>query len=142
MLGFLRFADQLIDRLAGKQLAGQGSGPRFESGGLSDLVHGGLCILRVPEWLAPGRNPLKALVTSYRLETPRAAFLSFFLFSPRGPVRFALGAAFLRAVRFTFLRSSLSSILVVSATYNLFSLKSVQGFPHIGPMIGPQFYRE
>jgi len=40
------------------------------------------------------------------------------------------------------LRSSLSSILVVSATYNLFSLKSVQGFPHIGPMIGPQFYRE
>jgi hypothetical protein len=32
----------------------------------------------------------------------------------------ALGAAFLRAVRFSFLRSSLSSTLVVSATYNLF----------------------
>jgi hypothetical protein len=31
-----------------------------------------------------------------------------------------LGAAFLRAVRFSFFRSSLSSILVVSATYNLF----------------------
>ena len=56
----------------------------------------------------------------YRLDTPRASFLSFFLFSPRAPVRFALGAAFLRAVRFSFLRSSLSSTLVVSATYNLF----------------------
>jgi hypothetical protein len=31
-----------------------------------------------------------------------------------------LGAAFLRAVRLSFFRSSLSSILVVSATYNLF----------------------
>jgi hypothetical protein len=31
-----------------------------------------------------------------------------------------LGAAFLRAARFSFLRSSLSSILVVSATANLF----------------------
>jgi hypothetical protein len=34
----------------------------------------------------------------------------------------ALGAAFLRAARFSFFRSSLSSILVVSATYNLFRL--------------------
>lgn len=58
--------------------------------------------------------------SAYRLETPRASFFSFFLFSPRAPVRFALGAAFLRAVRFSFLRSSLSSTLVVSATYNLF----------------------
>src|ERR1039457_1142103 len=57
---------------------------------------------------------------AYRLETPRAAFFSFFLFSPRAPVRFALGAAFLRAARFSFFRSSLSSILVVSATCNLF----------------------
>ena len=57
---------------------------------------------------------------AYLLDTPRANFLSFLLFSPRGPVRFALGAAFLRAMRFTFLRSSLSSILVVSATCNLF----------------------
>jgi hypothetical protein len=31
-----------------------------------------------------------------------------------------LGAAFLRAARFSFFRSSLSSTLVVSATYNLF----------------------
>jgi len=60
------------------------------------------------------------LVRFYRFDTPRASFFSFFLFSPRGPARFALGAAFLRAVRFTFFRSSLSSILVVSATYNLF----------------------
>jgi hypothetical protein len=65
-------------------------------------------------WDASTPGPL------YRFDTPRASFFSFFLFSPRGPVRFALGAAFLRAVRFTFFRSSLSSILVVSATYNLF----------------------
>jgi hypothetical protein len=35
-------------------------------------------------------------------------------------VRLALGAAFLRAARFSFFRSSLSSILVVFATCNLF----------------------
>jgi hypothetical protein len=40
VFGFFRLPDQLIDRLAGKQLAGQGSGPRFESGGLSNLVNG------------------------------------------------------------------------------------------------------
>ena len=57
---------------------------------------------------------------SYRFDTPRANFFTFFFFSPRGVVRSALGAAFLRAARFTFLRSSLSSILVVSATCNLF----------------------
>jgi len=57
VLGFFRFADQLINRLAGEQLAGQGSGPRFGSGGLSNHVNGGLFVLRVPEGLAPGRNP-------------------------------------------------------------------------------------
>lgn len=58
----------------------------------------------------------------YRLETPRASFLTFFLAEPRGSVRFALGAAFLRAVRFSAFRSFLSSILVVSATLFLFRL--------------------
>ena len=43
------------------------------------------------------------------------AFLSFFLLEPRGVVRLALGAAFLRAARFTFLRSNLSSIFLVFA---------------------------
>ena len=56
----------------------------------------------------------------YRFDWPRANFLTFFLFAPRGVVRLALGAAFLRAARFSFLRSSLSSIFVVSATDNLF----------------------
>src|ERR1039457_158387 len=51
---------------------------------------------------------------------PRASFLTFFLFEPRGSVRFAWGAAFLRAARFSFFRSCVSSILVVSATCNLF----------------------
>jgi len=50
------------------------------------------------------------------LDCPRASFLTFFLLEPRGVVRLALGAAFLRAARFSFLRSVLSSILVVSAT--------------------------
>ena len=58
--------------------------------------------------------------SSYLLETPRAIFFTFFFFSPRAPVRLALGAAFLRAARFSFFRSSLSSILVVSATWFLF----------------------
>ena len=57
---------------------------------------------------------------SYRFDCPRAIFLTFFFFDPRGSVRFALGAAFLRAARFSFFRSSLSSILVVSATWFLF----------------------
>jgi|HubBroStandDraft_2_1064218.scaffolds.fasta_scaffold115948_2 hypothetical protein len=53
---------------------------------------------------------------AYRFDCPRTSFLTFFLAEPRGVVRFALGAAFLRAARFSFLRSFLSSILVVSAT--------------------------
>ena len=46
-------------------------------------------------------------------------------------VRLALGAAFLRAVRFSFFRSCRSSILVVSATCNLFRCKlfNVSGIP-------------
>jgi len=56
----------------------------------------------------------------YRLDWPRTSFFSFFLLEPRGVVRLALGAAFLRVARLSFLRSCLSSILVVSATYNLF----------------------
>lgn len=51
----------------------------------------------------------------YRFDCPRDAFLIFALFSPRAPVRFALGAAFLRAARFTFLRSSVSVMLFVFA---------------------------
>ena len=61
-----------------------------------------------------------AKAASYRFDWPRASFLTFFFFSPRAPVRGALGAAFFRAARFSFFRSSLSSTLVVSATYNLF----------------------
>ena len=57
---------------------------------------------------------------AYRFDTPRAIFLTFFFFDPRGSVRLALGAAFLRAVRFSAFRSFLSSILVVSATLFLF----------------------
>jgi hypothetical protein len=41
VLGFFRLPDQLIDRFAGEQLAGQGSGPRFKGGELSMLGYCG-----------------------------------------------------------------------------------------------------
>jgi len=54
---------------------------------------------------------------SYRLLWPRAAFLTFCLFSPRAPVRGPFGAAAFRAARFTFLRSCVSVMLLVFAMY-------------------------
>jgi hypothetical protein len=48
----------------------------------------------------------------YLFAVPRANFFTLRLVEPRGVVRFALGAAFLRAVRLTFLRSSLLSDFV------------------------------
>ena len=56
-----------------------------------------------------------ALSGRYRLDCPRTSFLTFFFCDPRGVVRFALGAAFLRAARFTSLRSALSVIDFVFA---------------------------
>jgi hypothetical protein len=55
----------------------------------------------------------------YRLLWPRTSFFTFFFCDPRGTVRFALGAAFLRAARLTFLRSSLLSIVFVFAIESL-----------------------
>ena len=52
----------------------------------------------------------------YRFDWPRTNFFTFFFCEPRGVVRLALGAAFFRAVRFAFFRSSLSSIFLVFAT--------------------------
>ena len=43
---------------------------------------------------------------------PRAIFFTLRFKDPRGAVRFAFGAAFLRAARLTFLRSSLLSDFV------------------------------
>src|SRR3569833_3910688 len=55
--------------------------------------------------------------TSYRLRTcwPLGSCLTFFLFEPRATVeaRLAFGAAFLRAARCSFLRSSVDSIFFV-----------------------------
>lgn len=56
-----------------------------------------------------------ALSARYRFDCPRASFLTFFFSDPRGVVRFALGAAFLRAARFTSLRAALSVIDFVFA---------------------------
>lgn len=55
------------------------------------------------------------LCGNYRLLTPRTSFRTFFLLEPRGVVRFALGVAFFRAARFTFLRSAVSSMDFVFA---------------------------
>jgi hypothetical protein len=49
---------------------------------------------------------------AYRLDVPRTSFFTLRLAEPRGTVRFGLGVAFLRAVRFAFLRSSLLSDFV------------------------------
>lgn len=51
----------------------------------------------------------------YRFPVARAACFNFCLLEPRGTVRFALGAAFFRAVRFTFFRSAVSVIALVFA---------------------------
>ena len=58
--------------------------------------------------LAQGGKPLL-----YRLLWPFVTLRVFFLFDPRGVVRLAFGAAFLRAARFNVFRSALSSIFVV-----------------------------
>jgi hypothetical protein len=72
------------------------------------------------------------LVGAYRFDWPRTNFLTFFLLEPRGVVRLALGAAFLRAARFTFLRSILSSIFFVSATQKTSFNRMFQSVPKIG----------
>jgi hypothetical protein len=58
----------------------------------------------------------------YRLACPAGAFfLTFGLWEPRGSVLLALGGRFLRAARFSFLRSCLSLIFVVSISEVSFS---------------------
>jgi hypothetical protein len=50
----------------------------------------------------------------YRFAWPRAIFFTLRFAEPRGTVRLAFGAAFFRAARFAFLRSSLLSFLVLA----------------------------
>ena len=50
----------------------------------------------------------------YRLDWPRDNFFTFCFLLPRGSVRLPLGAAFLRAARLAFLRSSFLSFLVLA----------------------------
>jgi len=52
---------------------------------------------------------------SYRLLVPRVSAFGFFLLEPRGVVRAAFAGAALRAARFTFLRSTVSVMLLVFA---------------------------
>jgi hypothetical protein len=61
----------------------------------------------------------------YRLACPAGAFfLTFGLWEPRGSVLLALGGRFLRAARFSFLRSCLSLIFVVSISEASFSFST------------------
>ena len=69
---------------------------------------------------APGGDPPGAEAVYYYLyllAVPRTIFFIFRFAEPRGTVRFALGAAFLRAVRFAFLRSSLLSDFVFAIEF-------------------------
>jgi hypothetical protein len=50
----------------------------------------------------------------YRFDVPRAIFLTFGFFEPRGYSLGFFGACFLRAARLTFLRSSLLNALVLA----------------------------
>ena len=54
---------------------------------------------------------------SYRFAVPRTIFFTLRLAEPRGTVRLAFGAAFLRAVRFALLRSSLLSDFVFAMSF-------------------------
>ena len=64
-------------------------------------------------------------LTYYRLRVwPLTICLTFFFMEPRATVdaRFAFGAAFLRAARFSFLRSSVDSVFFVFIVYLLSGL--------------------
>jgi hypothetical protein len=65
--------------------------------------------IRPTTYLSHTPGPLYFL----RGATPGPFFFTLGLREPRGSVRFGLGAAFLRAARFSFLRSSLSLMLFV-----------------------------
>ena len=54
----------------------------------------------------------RAITGLYRLAWPRTIFFTLGFFEPRGYSRGFLGACFLRATRFAFLRSSLLNALV------------------------------
>ena len=71
--------------------------------------------MRWPAETASGPRALLLMLPCYRLEVPRVSFLTFFFAEPRGVVRFAFGAAFLRAARFTALRAALSVVALVFA---------------------------
>ena len=68
------------------------------------------------------RHPTSEIQLSYRLRWPWAARLIFFFIDPRATpeARLALGAAFLRAVRFSFFRSVRS--VTVFVFISLFSV--------------------
>src|SRR6185312_12680760 len=74
--------------------------------------------------------------TGYRLRTcwPLGICLTFFLLEPRATVegRLAFGAAFLRAARFSFLRSSVDSIFLVFIVS--FIVRPLSG-PHTSPLV-------
>lgn len=118
MLGLLRLGDQLVDGFTGKGLAWQSSGSSGDS--IRECTRAS-ALQAIPRSLRPASAIQGRGTAVYRLLWPRVSFFIFFLFDPRGVVRAALGAAFLRAVRFTFLRSALSSIDFVFAILVLIS---------------------
>src|SRR5271170_3591781 len=116
MLRPLRFRDQLVDRLSCKDLPGQRARSCLQRIGAGRFrLHSAVSETSSPSKAATAtKSDDLAEEISYRLLWPRAAFLTFCLFSPRAPVRGPFGADALRAARFTFLRSCVSVMLLRS----------------------------
>ena len=98
----------------------------FWSGSSDAAINASMLFLRKmlkASVLGARRGPASRAPWRYRLRWPWACRLIFFFIEPRATpaARFALGAAFLRAARFTFFRSVLSVICLVFAI-SLFSI--------------------
>ena len=73
------------------------------------------CGKALSHWpLAKSQRPNAKRLLPYRFAVPRVIFFTLRFNDPRGAVRLALGAAFLRAVRRACLRSALLSFLVLA----------------------------
>src|SRR5437868_1911916 len=73
------------------------------------------CGKALSHWpLAKSQRPNAKRLLPYRFAVPRVIFFTLRFSEPRGAVRLALGAAFLRAARRAFLRSSFFNFLVLA----------------------------
>ena len=100
VLGFFRVPDQLIDRFAGKQLAGQCSSPHPAA-----VAGSGQCALRSGPGLSRGRNPCRRVLRAVALPLRHTArhFLDFLLVFAARSGAFGLGGGLLAGRAFQLL---------------------------------------